>query len=74
VWSSGDIEGSRTLISNIRDVHPDTPVVLTTPGLELSWEEDAGPHRVTSLVGQPTGARLHEAIQEALGPVTTPAG
>jgi len=67
VWSSGDMEGSRTLISNIRDVHPDTPVVLTTPGLELSWEEEAGPHRVTSLVGQPTGARLHEAIQAALG-------
>ena len=69
VWSSGDIEGSRTLISNIRDVHPDTPVVLTAPGLELSWEEDTGPHRVTSLTGQPTGARLHEAIQEAMGHV-----
>jgi len=67
VWSSGDMEGSRTLISNIRDVHPDTPVVLTTPGLELDWEEESGPHRVTSLVGQPTGARLHEAIQQALG-------
>lgn len=69
VWSSGDMEGSRTLISNIRDVHPDTPVVLTTPGLELDWEEETGPHRVTSLVGQPTGARLHEAIQVALGQV-----
>jgi hypothetical protein len=72
VWSSGDAEGSRTLISNIRDVHPDTPVILTTPGLELSWEEDAGPHRVTSLTGQPTGARLHEAIQRALGEVNSP--
>jgi hypothetical protein len=72
VWSSGDIEGSRTLIANIRDVHPDTPVVLTTPGLELSWEEEAGPHRVTSLTGQPTGARLHEAIQRALNEVTAP--
>jgi DNA-binding NtrC family response regulator len=72
VWSSGDIEGSRTLITNIRDVHPDTPVVLTTPGLELSWEEEAGPHRVTSLTGQPTGARLHEAIQQALGQVPEP--
>jgi DNA-binding NtrC family response regulator len=72
VWSSGDIEGSRTLISNIRDVHPDTPVVLTTPGLELSWEEETGPHRVTSLTGQPTGARLHEAIQRALGQIPEP--
>jgi DNA-binding NtrC family response regulator len=74
VWSSGDMDGSQTLISNIRDVHPDTPVVLTTPGLELSWEEAAGPHRVTSLTGQPTGERLHEAIQRALGEITAPAG
>jgi hypothetical protein len=65
------MEGSRTLITNIRDVHPDTPVILTTPGLELSWEEDAGRHRVTSLIGQPTGARLHESIQQALGQVAT---
>jgi hypothetical protein len=66
VWSSGDAEGSRVLIENIRDVHPDTPVVLTSPGLALNWEEDTGPHRVTMVLGQPTGARLHEAIQIAL--------
>lgn len=68
IWASGDAEGARTLIENIREVHPETPVVLTSPGLELSWEEDAGPHGVTSVVGQPTGARLHEAIQAALAP------
>jgi hypothetical protein len=68
VWASGDAEGARTLIENIRDVHPETPIVITTPGLALSWEEDAGPHSVTSLVGQPTGARLHDAIQTALAP------
>jgi DNA-binding NtrC family response regulator len=67
VWASGDAEGARTLIENIRDIHPDTPVVLTSPGLKLSWEEDIGRHAVTSLMGQPTGARLHEAIQVALG-------
>ena len=39
VWASGDAEGARTLIENIRDIHPDTPVVLTSPGLQLSWEE-----------------------------------
>ena len=32
VWASGDAEGARTLIENIRDIHPDTPVVLTSPG------------------------------------------
>jgi hypothetical protein len=73
-WASGDAEGARTLIENIRDVHPETPVVLTSPGLALSWEETSGPHAVTTVVGQPTGARLHEAIQAALSPaaVTAP--
>ena len=62
VWASGDAEGARTLIENIREIHPDRPVVLTSPGLQLSWEEAIGPHAVTPLLGQPTGARLHEAI------------
>jgi hypothetical protein len=68
VWASGDAEGARTLIEKIRDIHPDTPVVLTSPGPELSWEEHSGPHQVTTLLGQPTGARLHEAIQAAIAP------
>ena len=67
-WASGDAEGARVLIENIREIHPDTPVVLTSPGLALSWEETSGPHAVTVLVGQPTGARLDEAIQAALAP------
>ena len=66
VWASGDADGSRALIDNIREVHPDTPVVLTSPGLTLNWEETTGVHSVTILEGQPTGARLHEAIKEAL--------
>ena len=66
VWASGDAEGARTLIENIREIHPETPVVLTSPGLQLSWEESIGSHAVTPLLGQPTGARLHEAIQTAL--------
>lgn len=72
VWASGDAEGAKTLIENIREVHPETPVVLTSPGLGLSWEETTGRHAVTELVGQPTGARLHEAIQAALA-MPTPA-
>ena len=71
VWASGDAEGSRTLIENIRDIHPDTPVVLTSPGLALSWEESSGTHGVTILLGQPTGARLDAAIREALEGVET---
>ena len=67
VWASGDAEGARTLIENIRDIHPDKGVVLTSPGLPLMWEEASGPHAVTEVGGQPTGARLHAAIQTALG-------
>jgi hypothetical protein len=74
VWASGDADGSQKLIENIRDIHPDTPVVLTSPGLQQTWEESSGPHAVTTLTGQPTGTRLHEAIQQALGAASTPAG
>lgn len=66
-WASGDAEGARTLVENLRDLHPDTPVVVTSSGLELSWEQDRGAHRVTMLQGQVTGARLHDAIQLAIG-------
>jgi len=72
VWASGDADGARVLIENIREIHPDTPIVLTSPGLELSWEADTGPHAVTTFLGQPTGARLHEAIQAALGSSVKP--
>ena len=71
VWASGDSDGSQTLIENIRDIHPDTPIVLTSPGIGLSWEESEGRHSVTMLSGQPTGARLHEAIQRALAAPAT---
>ena len=67
VWASGDSDGSKVLIDNIRDVHPDTPVVLTSPGLALDWEEESGEHAVTIVTGQPTGSRLHAAIQAAIG-------
>jgi len=65
-WASGDSEGARSLIENIREIHPDTPVVLTSLGLPLSWEETSGEHAVTMLTGQPTGARLDQAIRAAM--------
>jgi DNA-binding NtrC family response regulator len=62
--SGGD---AKDLIGNLRDLHPDVPVVLTASGMELDWVETAGRHRITPLVGAPTGARLDAAIQEAIG-------
>jgi len=72
-WASGDGEGARTLIERIRETHPDTPLVLSSPGPALGWEETSGDHGVTILEGQPTGARLDEAIRLALAstPATT---
>ncbi len=64
-WASGDIDGSADLILGLRRVHPSVPIVLTTPGIGFSWEP-AGDPGVVELQGQPTGARLHEAIQQAI--------
>jgi len=72
VWASGDALGSQKLIENIREILPDTPVVLTSPGLALDWEETSGAHAVTILTGQPTGARIDAAIQEALARADVP--
>ncbi len=66
-FASGDSDGSRALIDRLREIHPDKPVVLTSSGFELDWVETSGAHNVTPLVGRPTGARLHEAIQAAIG-------
>ncbi|HEU4673697.1 MAG TPA: hypothetical protein VFS32_12440 [Candidatus Limnocylindrales bacterium] len=66
-FASGDTEGARRLIEGLRRLHPDVPVVLTTPGLELEWMDEADLGRVVALSGQPTGERLDQAITQALG-------
>jgi DNA-binding NtrC family response regulator len=66
VWASGEAGGAQRLIEGLRELHPEIPVVLTAPGMELDWVETAGPHRVVPLVGVPTGERLRDAIEEAL--------
>ncbi len=65
VWATGDSEGGRTLIQELRSVHPEIPIVLTAPGIELDWVETEGPFRVTPLVGVPSHDRLVEAIERA---------
>ena len=71
-WASGDIDGSGELIEGLRRIHPTVPIVLTVPGCrhELGAGADRG---VVELQGQPTGARLHEAIQRALESANEPA-
>lgn len=65
-WASGDSDGSTELIAGLRRVHPRVPIVLTFPGMGLSGFDDEPAHGVVPLEGQPTGARLHEAIQKAI--------
>jgi len=64
-WASGDAEGARQLIRALRAAHPETPVIVTSPGLPLGWEDDADAGLVI-FTGQPTGARIDEAIRTAL--------
>ena len=64
VWASGD--GRRALIEELRDLHPDKPVVLTSGGLMLDWVESRGPHGVTPALGPPDQAVLAAAVEAAL--------
>ena len=66
VWATTESQSSRRLIEGLRDLYPETPVVATVPGMLLDWMETEGPHKVTPLVGVPSGDRLDEAIREAL--------
>lgn len=65
-WATGEPDGAQQLIEGLREVHPDTPVVLVASGMEPDWIETAGQHDVTPLVGQPTGDRLAHAVEQAL--------
>lgn len=65
-WATGEPDGARKLIENLRELHPDIPIVLTATGMEPDWVEIVGAHNVTPLVGSPTGDRLAGAIEDAL--------
>ena len=66
VWSTMESGSGRTLIEGLREMHPEIPIVLTAPGMELDWVETEGIHKVVPLVGPPTAERLDAAIKEAL--------
>jgi hypothetical protein len=58
-FMTGEPDGARRLVEGMRELHPDLPIVL-------DWVETAGAHRVTPLVGHPTGDRLVTAIEAAI--------
>ena len=69
VWSSGDAESEQRLIEALRELHPEIPIVLTSPGLEFEWERTSGIHAVVPLDGVPSAAGLVEAVNRALASV-----
>jgi len=69
-WATGEPEGAHDLISGLRALHPEVPIVLSASGIEPSWIEVSGSNRVTPLVGVPSGARLAAAIEASIEPGT----
>ena len=53
VWATGDTDGGRQLIHELRTIHPEIPIVLTAPGIELELGADGGPRP-----GHAAGGRL----------------
>jgi DNA-binding NtrC family response regulator len=73
VWATGESDGGRGLVAGLRDLYPETPVVLAAAGMDLDWVETEGVHRVVPLIGTPTGPRLIEAVERALAADPQPA-
>ena len=65
-FMTGEPDGARRLVEGMRELHPDLPIVLVSNSFEPDWVETAGVHRVTPLVGHPTGDRLATAIEAAI--------
>jgi hypothetical protein len=64
-WVAGDSDGGRRLISELREVYVDLPVILTSAE-SLDWVEEEGPHRVTPFRTVPSGRLLIDAVEMAL--------
>lgn len=66
-WIAGDAAGGEQLVSQLRELYADLPVVLTSVDDSVGWAEREGPHRVFPLGGQPTDTELVEAVEVASG-------
>lgn len=66
-WVAGDSGSGHHLVSELREVYADLPVVLTSVDPSVEWAEREGPHRVIPLGTRPSEAELLEAVEAALG-------
>ncbi len=65
-WVAGNAVGGHQLVSELREVYVDLPVVLTSVDGSVDWAEREGPHRVIPLGSRPSDTELIEAIESAL--------
>ncbi len=66
-WVGGDAVDGQRLVSELREVYVDLPVVLTSVDASVTWAEREGPHRVIPLGSRPSDAELLQAVEAALG-------
>jgi len=64
VYDAWAADGSEDLADDLRELHPDKPLVLTNAEPTLGWVETSGRHRVTPVVWATSG--VVEAIEDAL--------
>ncbi len=65
-WVAGDATGAHGLVSALRELYVDLPVVLTSVDGSVGWAELEGEHRVVPLGSRPSNAELVEAVEVAL--------
>lgn len=66
-WVAGDATSGHHLVSELREVYVDLPLVLTSVDPAVEWAEREGPHRVIPLGSEPTESELLGAVEAALG-------
>jgi DNA-binding NtrC family response regulator len=64
VLAAGD--SGHKLVEELRALHPNKPVVLTSGGLLLDWVETEGPNEVTPALGAPDQSILTAAVEAAI--------
>jgi hypothetical protein len=65
-FSTTEPGGGQMMIDHLLRMYPDTPIVVTTSGLEVDISSTADQGKVVPLVGVPTAEKLDAAIREAL--------
>ncbi len=66
-WVAGNAVGGQQLVTELREVYVDLPVVLTSVDESVAWAEREGLHRVIPLGSRPSDTELIEAVEGAVG-------